>query len=108
MPDTTETATITLNTPIARESGPLETITLRKPKGGDLRGLSLQNLMQSDVNSIIAVTPRISQPFITEQEVAGLEADDFAELAGTIFGFFMGRVAKAQIEQMMGGSPPTI
>lgn len=107
IPPTPETATITLNTPIPRESGPLETITLRKPKGGDLRGLGLQSLMQSDVNSIIAITPRIAQPFITEHEVANLEADDFAELAGAIFGFFMGARAKAQIDQMMGASPPT-
>lgn len=98
-----KTATATLTTGIPRPNGPVTVLTLRKPKGGDLRGLSLQALMQSDVNAIITVLPRICEPFITEQEAAGLEADDLAEVGGTLLGFFMTPAQKALIAQMGGG-----
>ena len=95
-------ATVHLATPIAREAGPVTALTLRKPKAGNLRGLSLQSLMQSDVNAIITVLPRICEPFITEQEAADLEADDLAELGGAILGFFMTPAQKTLIASMTG------
>jgi len=93
---------VTLNTPIQRQSGPLAQITLRKPSAGDLRGLSLQALLGSDVGAIITVLPRISAPFITEHEAAALEADDLAEIGGALLGFFMSPAQRAQIAQMTG------
>ena len=94
---------IALNTPIARVGGPLTCFTLRKPLAGDLRGLSLQDLMTGDVSAIIKVLPRVSQPFITEPEAAALEADDIAEIGGAVMGFFMSPAQKAMIQKMMSG-----
>lgn len=109
MPDTTvptapqaETATVTLNTPITRETGAIATLTLRKPKAGNLRGLSLQSLMQSDINAIITVLPRITEPFITEHEAANLEADDLAEIGGALLGFFLTPAQKAMAAALSG------
>ena len=93
---------VTLANPIQRQSGPLAQITLRKPSAGDLRGLSLQALLSSDVGAIITVLPRISSPFITEHEAAALEADDLAEIGGALLGFFMSPAQRAQIAQMTG------
>lgn len=97
-----KSVTITLNTPLPRDT-PVTTLTLRKPNGGDLRGFSLQALMQSDINAIIGVVPRICEPFIAEHEVASLEADDLAEIGGALLGFFMTPAQKALIAQMAGG-----
>ena len=59
--------------------------------------------MQSDVNTLIAVLPRISQPFITDAEAANLAAEDLAEIGGAVLGFFMSPAMKAAIATMSGG-----
>lgn len=104
--------TITLAEPIARESGANVTaITLRKPKAGELRGLTLANLVNSDAGSLITLLPRICEPFITDTEAANLSVEDFAEIGGTIVGFFMSATQKAMIEKMTAeaiGQGPSI
>jgi hypothetical protein len=97
-----EVVTITLNTPIVREGGTITTFVLRKPKGGTLRGLSLQDLMRSDIDTILKLLPRISDPFIADHEAANLEADDLAEIGGALLGFFLTPAQKAMAAQMAG------
>ena len=57
--------TVILDTPIRRGTTHIESITLRKPNSGELRGVSLAELLQMDVNSLIKVVPRISTPTLT-------------------------------------------
>ncbi|MDR7101452.1 phage tail assembly protein [Croceicoccus sp. BE223] len=99
--------TITLAEPIEREGGNVTALALRKPKAGELRGLSISNLVNSDAGSIITVLPRICDPFITEAEAGNLSAEDFAEVAGTIVGFFMSAAQKQQIAQLTGAIVPS-
>ncbi|ENY81908.1 phage tail assembly protein [Sphingopyxis sp. MC1] len=75
-------------------------IRLRKPKGGELRGLNLQDLMAADVNAIITVLPRISDPIMTVADAESLEADDIAEAGGVITGFFFNSAQRAMIEKL--------
>ena len=96
------TASVTLSTPIVRGDTSIETLSLRKPRAGDLRGLSLNEVLQSDVSSLIRLVPRISDPSLTELEVENLEADDLAEVGGTIFGFFMSPAQKAALAKLTG------
>ena len=96
------TATVKLGTPIARDGGEIEQVTLRKPKAGELRGLNLQDILQSDVGALIKLVPRISDPALIDSEVEDLEADDLAEIGGTIFGFFMTPAQRAAISQLTG------
>lgn len=94
--------TITLAEPIERDAGDVTAITLRKPKAGELRGLSVSNLVNSDVGSILTILPRICDPHITDQEAANLSAEDLAEIGGTVVGFFMSAAQKQMIAQMAG------
>lgn len=96
------TATVTLVEPITRDTGPILTLTVRKPRAGELRGLNLQALITADVNAVLAVLPRICDPFLTDAEVATLAPEDLAELGGTIAGFFMSPAQKAAVAQMLG------
>ena len=96
------TASVTLSAPIVRGDTSIETLSLRKPRAGDLRGLSLNEVLQSDVSSLIRLVPRISDPSLTELEVENLEADDLAEVGGTIFGFFMSPAQKAALAKLTG------
>ncbi|WP_298165384.1 phage tail assembly protein [Novosphingobium sp.] len=105
-PASPATATLHLQYPIQREGGAITQLTLRKPKGGELRGLNIQSLMVGDVSSVIALLPRISMPIITAHEAAQLEAEDIAEAAGTIHLFFVTSAQKTLIEEAMGASAP--
>ncbi|AFJ56781.1 phage tail protein E [Pseudomonas fluorescens A506] len=86
--------TVTLDTPIRRGTTSIESITLRKPNSGELRGVSLVELLQMDVGSLIKVLPRISSPSVTAIEVAGMDPADLLALSSKISGFLLQKSAK--------------
>lgn len=96
------TVEVALNYPIVREGGPISALTLRKPRSGELRGLNIQSLMVGDVTAVITLLPRIASPIIAPHEAALLEAEDIAEIAGTIMGFFMTAAQKAAVREAIG------
>lgn len=80
---------ITLTTPIVRGETSISELVLRKPRAGELRGLSLRDLMGSDIAATIRLIPRISMPPITEAEAENLETEDLASCGAVIFDFFL-------------------
>ena len=79
---------LVLEQPIPRgEKNSITEITLRKPAAGELRGLKLADLINGDVNATIRLVPRISQPTLTEQEVAALDVADLLGCADAIASF---------------------
>lgn len=98
--------TVTLSTPIVRGETRIEKLTLRKPRGGELRGLTLQDILQTDVGAIITLIPRISDPILIKDEAENLEADDLAEIGGVIRGFFMTATERKAIEQYVADLLP--
>jgi hypothetical protein len=88
--------------PILRESGEIARLTLRKPKAGEMRGLTVQALVNGDINEVIALLPRICDPFITDAETDNMAVEDIAEAAGIIYNFFISPQAKAKIERATG------
>lgn len=96
------TVEVNLVEPILRDSGPIETLALRKPKAGELRGLNIKDLMTGDISAVIIVLPRISIPFITDAEAANMSTEDIAEIGGTIQGFFITQEQKAMFARMTG------
>jgi len=93
---------ITLAEPIVRGENKITSLILRKPKAGELRGLTLQDLLTSDVAAIITLVPRISDPILTNAEAAQLDPADLAEIGGVIRGFFLTAAERALIAQMTG------
>jgi len=77
-------APIELAQPIKRGQTEVKEITLRRPGSGELRGLKLADLVQGDVNAVIRLVPRISEPTLLEQEVAALDAYDLTRCADEI------------------------
>lgn len=80
---------VELDYPIKRGDEKIKQITLRKPKAGELRGLSIQDIAQQDINSLIKLIPRISTPRLTEQDVADLEPSDLMQLGIEVGSFFI-------------------
>jgi len=102
-PKQRETVTVTLAEPIQRAGGDITAITLRKPRAGELRGLKVEDLFATDINTLIAVLPRITSPVMAAHEVEQLEADDLLEVAGAVKGFFMPEALKVAVKAQFGG-----
>ncbi|WP_055128406.1 phage tail assembly protein [Pseudomonas mediterranea] len=89
-----EDNTITLDTPIIRGKSVIESITLRKPQSGELRGVHLVDLLNMDVATLFKILPRISTPSITAPEAANLDPADLLACGSKIAGFLLQKSAK--------------
>ncbi|MBU70868.1 phage tail assembly protein [Spongiibacter sp.] len=78
---------ITLKKPIKRGEQEITELTLRKPNTGALRGCRLSMLLNSDVDSLITVLPRITEPALTEHDIADMDVKDLVSCAGEVVGF---------------------
>lgn len=99
---------IPLVEPIVRGETSIDTLVLRKPKSGELRGLSLSDLLTSDVGTIITLVPRISDPILTDIEARDLDPADLAQIGGVIRGFFLTPAERIMIERMTSGEPVSV
>jgi hypothetical protein len=93
--------TVNLAVPIKRGETSFDAITVRRPKAGELRGLSLNDVMGMDIVAMLTLIPRISEPPLTADEANALDPQDFAEIAGTVRGFFMTKSERGMIEAVM-------
>ncbi|EGF93098.1 phage tail protein E family protein [Asticcacaulis biprosthecium C19] len=91
-----QTVKVTLSTPIKRGDTSITELMLRKPKAGELRGLSLLQIQMCDVTTHIKLIPRIASPMVTEADIADLEADDLSEVMDGVVGFFLTKEQNAQ------------
>lgn len=67
----------------------VKNVQLIKPKTYALRGLSLSNVIQMDVDSLAKLATRITTPSMTEQDVYNLSPADFTTLGVAMIGFFV-------------------
>lgn len=98
------TKTITLETPIQRGETTITQIQLRKPMAGELRGVSLANLIQMDVGAVITVLPRISSPSVLQQEAERMDPADLMQVAAEVAGFLL---TKSALTESLTASNPS-
>ncbi len=82
-----------LQTPIQRGETQIDDVEIRKPAAGELRGVSLVELLQMDVGALITVLPRITTPSLTAQEVAALDPADMLTMGGSVSSFLLPKAA---------------
>ncbi|WP_036266460.1 phage tail assembly protein [Methylobacillus glycogenes] len=87
---------IDLDTPIKRKKA-IDKITLRKPRAGELRGVSLTDLLQMDVNALQRVLPRITDPVLTDAEVQAMDPADLVQCGAAVSSFLLPKGMKAQV-----------
>lgn len=87
------TESLTLENPIQRGETTITTLTLHKPKGGALKGISIRAVLDMECDTVQRLLPRISDPKITAQEANNLEAEDIAMAGVKIAGFFLPKSA---------------
>ncbi|MFT3967747.1 MAG: phage tail assembly protein [Sphingobium sp.] len=91
--------TVALDTPIRRGEQEIASLQLRKPGAGELRGLSLVDLGQLKVNTLIKVLPRITIPNLSEAEVATMDPADLLAIGAEIGDFLLQKSARAAVHE---------
>ena len=92
---------ISLAEPIVRGDTRITELVLRKPKAGELRGLSIQELMNARATATLDLLPRIAMPPITQPEADALEPEDLAACSGAIIDFFLTPADRTQMKKML-------
>ena len=81
--------TVPLDTPISRGETTIGEVKIRKPMAGELRGLSLVELGQLNVNALASLLPRITMPTLTKPEVEALDPADLLAMGGVVGRFLL-------------------
>ncbi len=64
-------------------------VVIRKPKTRALRGLTLVNVLQLDVDTMAKLAPRITTPTMSENDVYDLDPVDVTKLCKEVISFFV-------------------
>lgn len=91
--------TVTLETPIRRGDSTITSVTVRKPRAGELRGLSLAELLQMKVDALQVLLPRITTPMLHRHDIDNLEPADLVNLGSEVVNFLL---TKAQMAEFQG------
>lgn len=94
MTDTRLSAPVTLETAVQRGELTIPEVRVRKPHGGELRGLSLTDLGTLDVNALLKVLPRITVPPLFGPECEKLEPSDLMALGAEVADFLLPKAAR--------------
>lgn len=78
-----------LHRPIVRGEHTITHLQLREPSAGELRGLSLAELLQMQTTALVTLLPRVTEPPITKPEASALSAADLIALGGEVLGFLV-------------------
>lgn len=87
---------VELDEGIKRGDQTLMKLHLRKPGGGELRGLSTVDVIRQDYSTMQKLIPRITVPPITEAEFAALDPADILTVGSEAAAFFLNRRAKEE------------
>lgn len=91
-----EFATVTLDVPIRRGNTDIQTISLRRPNAGALRGLSLVDVGQMNVTALQKLLPRISDPVLTEHDVNLMDPADLTACGVEVASFLLSKRDRQQ------------
>lgn len=80
---------VTLEDAIVRGDTTIGIVSLRKPRAGELRGLSMVDLIKLEVDTMRLLIPRISDPVLHAQDVDGLSPADLFACSVEVAGFFV-------------------
>ncbi len=97
MPPVTKMNTVPLSSPLTIDGEEVSEITLRKPATGELRGLSMVDILRMETDTMFKLLPRITQPALSPAVLSrDIQPEDFTELATKTLLFFV------KAEQMEG------
>lgn len=87
--------TVELDDPIKRGNTVIDSVDVRKPSAGELRGVSLMDVAQMDVLALRKVLPRITNPSLTDAEIGQLSLADMMQFGVIVSAFLLTKRQKA-------------
>lgn len=90
--------TVKLTNPIIRGDKKYDEITVIKPTVAALKGLKLLDVMQSDVNALTVLLPRVTQPMLHKNDFDSMDIIDFTALATETIGFLVPNSEQTEAE----------
>lgn len=100
--DTDTIRTVTLDHPIKRGDTLVTTVTIRKPFGPALKGLSLAKLVnEADHDAYFQLIPRITEPRISPQDInsGALDPSDLLQIIMQVTDFFIPSKVRSQMPE---------
>ncbi|ADJ62404.1 phage tail assembly protein [Herbaspirillum seropedicae] len=94
-----ESVVVELDEPLTRGNTQITELTLRRPKSGALRGVSLMDLMNMNVSALQVVLPRISEPTLTQFDVANMDPADLIKCGMEVSVFLAPKADRALVSQ---------
>lgn len=82
-----EHGVVALKKPLKRGDNEIAELKIRKPDTGSLRGCRLSAVLNSDVDSLVVLLPRITEPALTEHDIAQMDVRDLINCASEVVGF---------------------
>lgn len=97
-----KTTAITLDSTIQRGSQTISSVELRRPNVQTLRGVSLTDVLNMDVNALITIIPRITTPTLTQRDVQDMDPSDLVKLGQEVAAFLVPKAVVLQVQQEIG------
>ncbi len=94
LPENPNEKTVELDGAFVRGSQTITSIVLRKPMAGELRGVSLVDLMQMEVLALRKVLPRITTPTLSDAEIGRMDPADLLQCGVAVAGFLLQKSAR--------------
>jgi len=91
-----EHTTVKLDFPFTRGEVTIDSVKVRRPRSGELRGLNIADLVQMNVAATAKLLPRITMPPLTDAEVNNLDPADLTQFGMEVQDFLLPRAAKEQ------------
>lgn len=89
--------TIQLDEPIQRGDNTINEIQLRKPKSGELRGVSLVDVANLQVLALQKVLPRITTPTLTTLDISNLDPADLMSIGAEVSYFLVKKADRSMV-----------
>lgn len=80
---------VTLDEPVIRGEQKIAELGLRRPRSGELRGLSMIDIVQLKIDAIHELLPRITVPPLTLPEVHAMSVADLFTISTKVADFFI-------------------
>lgn len=69
------------------EGESIKEVVLKEPFAGELRGLKFANILETDVDAMVILIPRISE--LTERQMINMKPANFTPLIEGVLSFFV-------------------
>ncbi len=92
--------TVELDEPIKRGEMLIEQVILRQPNGGEMRGLSMMDIVQMKTEALFVLVPRISDPILLPNELKQMNPADLMQIATVIAQYYVPKKMQSDIGMM--------